>query len=108
MTNTPGSVESLSIYSRCRACLDHYLALSNAASTLTIEDAEKIGFEQENALAAIEDACIRFKAWAINIAAFQQSHLPSSLDSRLKDVTEIRMRILKILTDLEVSLHRGN
>lgn len=58
----PLQVATLSIYSRCKACLDHYLQLSNAVSVLSEDDVEEIGIEQETLLITIEDACVRFKA----------------------------------------------
>lgn len=55
----------------------------------------------------MEDARVRFKAWATNIAALQQPILQSSLDARLKEATDIRQRVLKILAELKNSLETG-
>lgn len=87
--------------------MDSYIALSDALNRTSPEIASEIGFQQEPSIAVVEDAFVRFKAWAVPIAAFQPSHLPSSLDSRLKEATDIRTRILKILADLKVSLDAG-
>lgn len=87
--------------------MDRYIALSGALNAASPEIETEVGFQRESSIAVVEDAFLRFKAWAIPIAAFQPGHLPSSLDSRLKEATDIRTRILKILTDLEISLDTG-
>lgn len=68
------------------------------------EAATQTHFAREDVLAKIQDARPRFKAWATNIAALQEGHLKSSLDFRLQEATEIRLRILKVLESLKESL----
>jgi hypothetical protein len=98
---------SLSIYARCKTCLDHYVVLDSAVKASTAAAASEIGFYQSPTSRTVEDACTRFIAWATDIAALQQPHLQSSLDSRLREATDIRQRIFKILADLEASLQTG-
>jgi hypothetical protein len=87
--------------------MNQYQSLSSTLKETTATVAIHVGFDAKTSLRIVEDAHVRFKAWATNIAATQQPRLPSSLDSRLKDAADIRQRILKVLADLEVSLQTG-
>lgn len=91
----------------CKACLGRYSTLCDGLDASTLEQALDTGFDQNASLDLMEDARSRFKAWAVSITALQGAHFQSSLDFRLKEATEIRRRIVKILTDLEKSLHEG-
>jgi hypothetical protein len=67
----------------------------------------RVGYDRALALASTRDDLSRFRAWATNIAAHQPKRFPSSLDAPLKGADETRERVLKILEDLEDSLHSG-
>jgi hypothetical protein len=103
-----GSIPTpVSIHDHCISCMNQYQSLSSTLKETTATVAIHVGFDAKTSLRIVEDAHVRFKAWATNIAATQQPRLPSSLDSQLKDAADIRQRILKILADLEVSLQTG-
>jgi hypothetical protein len=85
-------------------CVKRFQSLHDAVDKSTVEEATEAGFDRDAALVMIQDAQSRFKAWGLNIAAFQKGHLKSSLDARLMEAKEIRERILRILRDLKESL----
>jgi hypothetical protein len=49
----------------------------------------------------MKDTSARFKAWGESIAAFHDGHVKTSLDSRFREVPEIRGRALQILQYLQ-------
>ncbi|KAE9366233.1 hypothetical protein N431DRAFT_495972 [Stipitochalara longipes BDJ] len=102
--STENASQKLSISDYCHKCFELYSSLCDGLSIATTQQALDIGFDLNAARDFAQDARSRFKAWAVNIAALQGAHLQSSLDSRLKDATEIRQRILKILKALAQSL----
>lgn len=95
------------ISASCHNCFELYKSLCDQLSAVTPQRALDIGFDLNASYDFIQDARSRFKAWAVNIAALQGVQLQSSLESRLKDTTEIRQRILKILDSLAQSLWEG-
>jgi len=99
--------QKLSISAYCHNCLEHYRVLCDELGVVTNQQAFDIGFDLNASRDFIQDARSRFKAWAVNIAALQGAHLQSSLESRLKEATEVRERILKILKALAQSLWDG-
>lgn len=94
------------ISARCGECIQHYHLLCDELEDYTTEQATDVGLNEKLALATMNDARSRFKAWATNIAALQKPSMKSSLDSRLSEATEIRLRILRILDDLRESLNK--
>lgn len=102
------AIDSSSISTLCNGCLYCYQNLSDALEASTPEEADEVGFNREASLAMTQDAQSRFKAWGVNIAAFQKGHLQNSLDSRLKEAKDIRQRILRILKDLQESLQTAS
>ena len=105
--STQNTNEAFSIYLLYKTCIKSYTRLCDALDATTSETAAQNGFDRALTLASIRDDISRFKAWATNIAAHQPGKLPSSLDARLKGADETRERVLKILEDLEDSLHSG-
>ncbi|MAD85559.1 MAG: hypothetical protein CL912_21575 [Deltaproteobacteria bacterium] len=87
-----------------KECIKEYDLLCAALKETTGASAAASGFSRDDILIKIQDARVRFKAWATNIAALQGGHLKSSLDFRLREATEIRSRLLKILESLRDSL----
>lgn len=92
------------IFDLSRNCMKKYQALCGMLCDTTRGEANRNSFDRDEVLLGVQDAQYRFKAWATNIAALQESHLKSSLDFRLQEATEIRERVLKILEDLRGSL----
>jgi hypothetical protein len=107
MSRAQNSSSTLPISVHCRNCLDGYRTLCDGLGAVTPEQALDIGLDRGASHDFMLDARSRFTAWAVNIAALQGAHLQSSLDFRLKEATEIRERIVKILTTLNESLHEG-
>jgi hypothetical protein len=107
MSRALDTSNSLPISIHCKKCLEGYSILCDELGAVTPEQALEIGFSRNASHDFMQDARSRFKAWAVNIAALQGSHLQSSLDFRLKEATEIRQRIVKILTTLTESLNEG-
>jgi hypothetical protein len=99
--------EASSIYELYKSCIKNYTRLCGAVDATISETATQNGYDRALTLASIRDDLSRFKAWATNIAAHQPERLASSLDARLKGADETRERVLKILDDLEDSLHSG-
>jgi hypothetical protein len=99
--------KSLSISALSRKCLASYAILGDGLRGVTVESAVEIGFDSHSSLSLVLDARTRFNAWAKSIGALQPEHLKSSLDSRLKDATDIRQSIIRVLADLQESLHTG-
>ena len=64
-------------------------------------------FDRDSSLLRMQGLFSHFKAWGNSIAAFQNVSIRSSLEFRLKEATDIRQRVLKILGNLQVSLHEG-
>lgn len=107
MSRAQDASNTLPISIHCKKCLEGYGTLCDALGAVTPEQALDIGIDQNVSHDFMQDAQSRFKAWAVNIAALQGAHLQSSLDLRLKEATEIRQRIVKILTTLNESLNEG-
>ncbi|PMD16026.1 hypothetical protein NA56DRAFT_709109 [Hyaloscypha hepaticicola] len=99
--------EAPTISARCKECIEKYHLLCDELEECTTDQAANVGFDKVLALATMEDARSRFKAWATNIAALQKPSMKSSLDSRLSEATQIRRRILSILADLKESLSKS-
>lgn len=49
----------------------------------------------------------RFRIWAGNVGAFQNSDIKSSLDYRLRDAPKIATQIIELLDELAESLDDG-
>ncbi|KAM0182216.1 hypothetical protein ACHAPF_001103 [Botrytis cinerea] len=64
-------------------------------------------FDRDSSLFRMQGLFSHFKAWGNSIAAFQNVSIRSSLEFRLKEATDIRQRVLKILGNLQVSLHEA-
>ncbi|KAL2061158.1 hypothetical protein VTL71DRAFT_7431, partial [Oculimacula yallundae] len=98
---------SATISSLAKDCLIRYDVLCEILRETSPDTAAANGFVREDVLIEIQDARPRYKAWATNIAALQESHLKSSLDFRLREALEVRSRVLKILESLRESLHEA-
>jgi len=107
MTAFLDTSRSTEIFPLCQECLEEFQKLVEALEGVSLDDGMQRGYDIDTALTTVEEGQSRFKAWAINIAALQRGHLRSSLDFRLKDATEIRTRILKVVKDLVQSLSSG-
>ncbi|KAH7327481.1 hypothetical protein BKA65DRAFT_68013 [Rhexocercosporidium sp. MPI-PUGE-AT-0058] len=109
-TKTPSLVSSstATISSLAKECVKRYDLLCAALRETPTEVATANGFVRDDVLIRIQDAWPRFKAWATNIAALQEGHMKSSLDFRLREATEIRSRVLKILESLKESLNSAH
>lgn len=107
MSRAQDSNSTRPISVHCKECLESYRELCDGLGAVTPEQALDIGFDRSASRDFTQDAQSRFKAWAVNIAALQGARLKSSLDFRLQEATEIRQRIVKILTTLNESLHEG-
>lgn len=103
-SSLPKSGSPAPIWSLARDCVTRYESLHDHLQTINHDQASNYAFDRDVVLASTQDARVRFKAWATNIAALQEAHLKSSLDSRLREATEIRGRLLKILEGLRESL----
>lgn len=101
------AADTSAISSQSNTCMSLYQRLFVELHEATHEQCRENKFDRDLTLARVGDARARFKAWAVSIAAFQSGHLRSSLDYRLKDASEIRERILKILAELQESLLTG-
>jgi hypothetical protein len=66
------------------------MTLVTALGAITAAKASEIGFSKEHFSSTLEDAQMRFRAWAAYTAALQKPHLPSSLDVLLKDARDVR------------------
>ena len=95
------------ISSLSKECAALYHELLESLRKSTPDQATENGFDRDETLLTAQDARSRFKAWGNSIAAFQDIGLKSSLDARLRDATDIRSRILKVLVDLQKSLSDG-
>jgi hypothetical protein len=105
--NEQGEPTSSEISTLCKDCLECYQSLCDTLSDTTLEQGWQFGYNRDLTLITVQDARIRFKAWAVNIAALHKGHLRSSLDFRLKDASDTRQRTLKILGNLQESLRAG-
>jgi hypothetical protein len=92
----------------CHRCIAGYQELTETLRDTEAKDAIERGFNRDEKLAASQDSKARFRAWAVNIAALQKSHLRSSLDFRLQDAAELRQRIVRILEELVKSLENAS
>ncbi|CAD6579307.1 MAG: hypothetical protein ASARMPREDX12_009124 [Alectoria sarmentosa] len=61
------------------------------------------GYESQVSITTVSDEFGRFKIWAGNIGALQEDS--RSLDYRLREASQVRDQVTKILQDLEFSLH---
>jgi hypothetical protein len=96
-----------SIFVMCQECFELFDSLGSTLDEMTPTQANERQFDRDLSRSVIQDASSKFKAWAVNIAAFHKPQLRSSLDFRLKEATEIRERIVKILHGLQESLNDG-
>lgn len=88
----------------CRKRFEVNIAVLKQHST---SEAHEYGYDRDSSLFAMQDTFAHFKAWGNSIAAFQSVMVRTSLEFRLKEATEIRQRVLKILGNLQVSLYEG-
>jgi hypothetical protein len=95
------------IFDRSIDCLERFQDSIQILKDTDPSMATGHGYDLEFSLFAMQDAFAHFKAWGSNIAAFQDGTLRSSLQFRVKEASEIRQRILKILGNLQVSLYEG-
>lgn len=56
----------------------------------------------------VRDQLGRFKIWGNNIGAFQPRTRRSSLEYRLRDASQTRQQVLRLLNDLQESLDESN
>lgn len=56
----------------------------------------------------VRDQLGRFKIWGSNIGAFQPRTKRSSLEYRLRDASQIRQQVLRLLDDIQESLNESN
>lgn len=89
-----------------KKCLELFTALSSVLSAPPPN--LQSGIDLENTKLAVDDSRARFRAWGTNIAAFHDSKLRTSLDSRLKEAPGILGRATQILKDLQEYLSDGN
>ncbi|RFU31087.1 hypothetical protein B7463_g5231, partial [Scytalidium lignicola] len=109
ITDSVQDAEDISpISTLCHRCLDGYQGLSENLRDTAPDDPCERGFDRDEKLRAAQDSRLRFRAWAVNIAALQKGHLRSSFDFRLKDATELRQRIIRILEGLLKSLENAS
>lgn len=83
-----------------KKCLELFTGLSTTLNSTPLDPAQRLDLDYEITKLAIEDARARFTAWGTNIAAFHNSAVRTSLDSRLKEAPGILGRTLQVLTDL--------
>ncbi|KAM3075257.1 hypothetical protein ACMFMG_007299 [Clarireedia jacksonii] len=95
------------IFVRSVDCLERFRNAVQILKETRPSQATSYGYDLEFSLFTIQDAFAHFKAWGNNIAAFHDGVLRSSLEFRLKEASEIRQRILKILGNLQVSLYEA-
>ena len=107
MSRSRDSNNLVPISVHCGNCLEDYDALCDQLAVATSEQALDTGFDRTSSQDFVQDARSRFKAWAMSIAALHGPNLQSSLDFRLKEATEVRQRIVRILTSLSGSLREG-
>ncbi|PQE04840.1 ankyrin repeat protein [Rutstroemia sp. NJR-2017a BBW] len=100
-----GSLEG--IFDRSIDCLERFRDSIKLLKDTDPSMAVTHGYDLEFSLFTMQDAFAHFRAWGNNIAAFQHGTLRSSLQFRLKEASEIRQRILKILGNLQVSLYEA-
>jgi hypothetical protein len=96
-----------SIFESCQLCLEFFQRLCDIIQRTTPEEGRDCGYDREQTQATVRETHIRFKSWATSRAALHKGSQRTSLDWRLKDATEIRQRLLKILSNLLESLHSG-
>jgi hypothetical protein len=72
---------------------DQLTAIQNLASRISLAD--------------IEDETARFKIWGGAIGGLQSPERRSSLDYRLRDASQMRENILRVLQSLNESLQEG-
>lgn len=83
-----------------KKCLELFTELSTILNSTPSDPAQQPEIDYETTKLATEDARARFRAWGTNIAAFHNSALRTSLDSRLKEAPSILGRTLQVLIDL--------
>lgn len=88
------------ISSQATACLRYFDDICKVLQTFTPETEHPSGFDRDMTLFDMQDASAKFKGWGSNIAAFKAYH-PASLDSRLREAHDMRVRILKFLSYLQ-------
>lgn len=95
------------IYARSVDCKTRFEHSIQILKELNPSEAHNYGYDRDSSLFAIQDIFAHFKAWGNSIAAFQDAMVRTSLEFRLKEASEIQRRVLKILGNLQVSLHEG-
>jgi len=111
----PGSPFELSegspttfIFSLAHICHKLFEAICDELYNLAPESSAQQGINRSSVLLAMQDGRARFMAWGINIAAFRDGRLSTSLDYRLRDAPEIRGRLLSVLGYLQEYLNDGH
>ncbi|TEY71628.1 hypothetical protein BOTCAL_0089g00070 [Botryotinia calthae] len=103
----PALGESEGICFRSMDCRKRFEQSINILKEISPSEAHNQQFDRDLSLFRMQDLFSHFKAWGNGIAAFQNASVRSSLEFRLKDATEIQQRVLKILGNLQVSLHEA-
>ena len=95
------AMRSTSTASTGLLCLRSFDRLLNALQTSAISR----GTESRLSVVAVQDELGRFKIWAGNIGAFQPATRSSSLEHRLRDASNVRDHIIRLLRDLNFTLN---
>lgn len=62
-------------------------------------------WDGETSLSVAQDELGRFRVWAGNIGGLQQGSKSSSLDYRLREAPQVKGQVMRLLDDLNDSLH---
>ncbi|KAB8300154.1 hypothetical protein EYC80_000381 [Monilinia laxa] len=107
LIDAPVLNSSEGIYDRSVDCKKRFEHSIQRLKELNHSEAQSHGYDHDSSLFAIQDIFAHFKAWGNSIAAFQEVVVQTSLEFRLKEASEIKRRVLKILGNLQVSLHEA-
>ena len=102
-------MDASTISFEAKKCLELFTELSTLLDLVPSTPTFQLppGISHEIAKLAIEDSRAKFRAWGTNIAAFHESRLRTSLDSRLKEAPSISARTIQVLADLQEYLTSG-
>ncbi len=95
------STQSSCIADKSILCITKFQSLKELLADAEVE--QKFGMK----LLDCNDVLSRFKLWAGNIGALQDSQLASSLEHRLRNAQGVAKRIIKLLEEMMEDLEDG-
>ncbi|KAI9651378.1 hypothetical protein NHQ30_001420 [Ciborinia camelliae] len=95
------------IYARSVDCMERFQYAIQSLKGIDSAKGTERGYDTKKSLSKMKFVFAMFNRWGNESAAFEDAALRSSLEFRLEEASEVKQRVLKILSNLQVSLHEA-